>query len=137
MKEANGYHVNRHSCFLLEYHLVLVTKYRHPVIKGELKEQLYKRLTELIGTAGLETLEINGEADHVHILFYGMPDMNLKNFITNLKTQSSTYIRKHFQEELKPFYWKPYFWSGSYFIAGVSERSEEAVRRYIQNQGRE
>ena len=32
-----GFYVNRHSCFILQYHLVLVTKYRHPVITGELE----------------------------------------------------------------------------------------------------
>lgn len=31
-KRGTDYYVNRHSCFLLQYHLVLVTKYRHPVL---------------------------------------------------------------------------------------------------------
>lgn len=26
--KKDGYYINRHSCFLLQYHLVLVTKYR-------------------------------------------------------------------------------------------------------------
>ncbi len=30
----DGSYKNRHSCFLLQYHLVLITKYRHEVIKG-------------------------------------------------------------------------------------------------------
>lgn len=28
------YHRNRHSIYKLQYHLVVVTKYRHPVITG-------------------------------------------------------------------------------------------------------
>lgn len=28
--EESLYRTNRHSCYLLEYHLVVVTKYRHP-----------------------------------------------------------------------------------------------------------
>lgn len=31
MQKKNDYYVNQHSCFLLQYHLVLVTKYRKPV----------------------------------------------------------------------------------------------------------
>lgn len=31
-KNTYGYYKNRHSCFLLSYHLVLVTKYRKPVL---------------------------------------------------------------------------------------------------------
>ena len=42
------YHTNRHSCYLLEYHLVVVTKYRHPVIFGELKKRLLEISYEVI-----------------------------------------------------------------------------------------
>lgn len=35
LKQNNSdYYCNKHSCFLLQYHLVLVTKYRHKVIVG-------------------------------------------------------------------------------------------------------
>ena len=47
MKMAD-YHTNRHSCYLLEYHLVVVTKYRHPVISGKLKERLLEISYEVI-----------------------------------------------------------------------------------------
>jgi len=29
-KKGQPYYTNRHSCFLLQYHMVLVTKYQHP-----------------------------------------------------------------------------------------------------------
>ena len=32
IKKGQAYYTNRHSCFLLQYHMVLVTKYRHPVL---------------------------------------------------------------------------------------------------------
>ena len=37
---SSGYYVNRHSCFLLQYHLVLVTKYHRPVITGIIEDSL-------------------------------------------------------------------------------------------------
>ena len=37
-KKETGYYVNRHSCFLLTYHVVLVTKYRKPVLQGKSEE---------------------------------------------------------------------------------------------------
>ena len=36
---------------------------------------------------------------------------------------------------LKKYYWKPYFWSDSYFIATVSENTLDLVKNYIKNQG--
>ena len=35
---------------------------------------------------------------------------------------------------LKHYYWKPYFWSLSYFIGSVSEKTTSAVKHYIQHQ---
>ena len=37
-KKDQPYYTNRHSCFLLQYHMVLVTKYRKPVLQGEVGE---------------------------------------------------------------------------------------------------
>jgi len=37
---------------------------------------------------------------------------------------------------LKKYYWKPYFWSDSYFISSVSENSLHTIKQYIQNQGK-
>ncbi len=39
--KQKGWFYNQHSCFLLQYHLIFVTKYRHPVLTGEVKEFVY------------------------------------------------------------------------------------------------
>lgn len=136
-KKRNGdpYYTNRHSCFLLQYHLVLVTKYRHPVISGEIKDALYDKIRSIFEERNLPILEFNGDTDHVHILFEADPFTSPGEFANVLKTQSSRYIRKLYGDTLlRKWYWKPYFWSDSYFVASVSENSLSAVRRYIQNQ---
>lgn len=38
------------------------------------------------------------------------------------------------REQLKQYYWKPYFWSDSYFVCSVSDRTESAVKSYIDSQ---
>lgn len=130
----NGYYYNGHSCYLLQYHLVLITKYRHPVITGDLEKFLYDYTKEYFKKQGMVLQEINGEEDHIHILFDAPPQINIANFINAFKSASSRMIRANFQKELAPYYWKPYFWSLSYFIACASERTTDIVRRYIKNQ---
>lgn len=132
--KEKGWFFNQHSCFLLQYHLVLVTKYRHPVLTGEVKDFVYSYLKEKMELAGLSILEMNGEPDHVHILFEAPPNMDLAKMVNALKTGSSRMTRKHFADELAPYYWKPFFWSMSYFICTVSDRNAETVKRYIQDQ---
>ena len=72
-KNDQAYYTNRHSCFLLQYHMVLVTKYRHPVIEGEIKTTLYQKIESIFAERNLNILEMNGESDHVHILFEADP----------------------------------------------------------------
>lgn len=133
----NGeYRRNRHSCYLLEYHLVVVTKYRHPVITGTLKD----RLLELSGFIleecwGCRISTVNTDLDHNHILFEAAPQVQLSKLVNNFKTVTSRRLRKEFADELTPYYWKPYFWSDSYFLCTVSDRSHEMVDRYIREQG--
>src|SRR5660398_107595 len=117
------YNKIRHSCFDLSYHLVLVTKYRHQIIKGDLKDSLKQYIYSYFKNNNIEIVEYNSNLDHIHILFEGKPNINLSHFINGLKTNSSKYIRKKFPVLMKQYYWKPYFWSNSYFIGGVSERS--------------
>lgn len=133
-KNNNLYYTNRHSCFLLQYHLVLVTRYRNNVINGDLDDWLKKYTTQYFSDRDTKILSIETCGDHIHILFEAPPQINLADFVNAYKSASSRRIKAEFSEYLRPFYWKPYFWSLSYFIATVSERSTEAVKNYIANQ---
>jgi len=113
---------------------VLITKYRHPIIKEELGAKLKEYIYLYFENNKIEIVEYNSNLDHIHILFEGKPNLNLSHFINGLKTNSSRYIRSEFSIIIKKYYWKPYFWSNSYFIGGVSERSAEVVKKYIKDQ---
>ena len=135
--EKTMYKVNRHSCYSLEYHLVVVTKYRHPVIVGELQKRLIEISHSIIENDwGCTISAINTDKDHIHILFEAKPQVQLFKLANNYKTVSSRLIRKEFADSLKSYYWKPYFWSDSYFVCTVSDRTHNMVEMYIHKQGR-
>ena len=135
-RKRKDYYINRHSCFLLQYHVVLVTKYRHPVLAGEIRDCVYERIRYVADSRGFHILELNGEPDHVHLLIEADPQTPPAELVNVLKTQTSRRARKLYGDTLlKKYYWKPYFWTDSYFIATVSEHSLDVVRKYIQDQG--
>ena len=137
MAEYDKYHKNRHAVYLLQYHLVVVTKYRHPVIDGDVKDRLISLSHEIIEEHWKgEILEINTDHDHIHIQFEISPQTQLSKLINNYKTVTSRLIRKEFSEELRPYYEKPYFWSDTYFISSVSDTSRKTIEQYIQAQGK-
>lgn len=136
MKKLKDYYVNQHSCFLLQYHLVLVTKYRKEVFTNEMEIYLTEFVNSMMSKNNCNLMEINYDKNHVHILFEAPVTLNLPNFINGMKSTSSRMIRKMFEEHLKQFYWKNVFWSRSYFICTVSEHTTEIVKNYIRNQGK-
>ena len=78
---ADGYYVNRHSCYLLQYHLVHVTKYRKPVITGNLEKALKGYTLQYFKDRDIPVHAMETMPDHIHILFDAPPQMNLAEFI--------------------------------------------------------
>ncbi|GIN56349.1 IS200/IS605 family transposase [Lederbergia ruris] len=131
------YNRNRHAVYKLTYHLVVATKYRHPVINESVKKRLEEIDCDLFSKWKCEILEINAEKDHLHILFDAPPQIHLSNTVNSFKTVTSRYIRKEFEEYLKPYYWKPYFWSKSYLLLTTGGAPISVIKEYIKNQDRE
>lgn len=99
------YRSNRHSCYLLQYHLVVVTKYRHPVIINELKSRLIEITKDIFENKWeCSIISINTDNNHIHLLFEAPPQVQLSALVNNFKTVSSRLIRKEFANELAPYY---------------------------------
>jgi len=126
---------NKHSVFLLCYHLILVIKYRKKVITKEIEEKLRKIFEDISRKYHIEVEEWNFETDHIRVLFRTRPSTCLAKFINAYKSASSRLIKKEFPE-LKKELWGEYFWSRSYCLLTSGEAPIELIRQYIQSQGR-
>ena len=125
---------NNHSVFSLNYHLVLVIKYRKKVFNDE-KSNYAKDIFERIGSNyNISLLEWHHDKDHVHILFKAHPNTELSKFINAYKSASSRLIKRDFPE-IKPQLWKEMFWSKSYCLITTGGVSIETIKKYIQSQG--
>lgn len=127
-------HHHRHCVYRINLHIVFITKYRKKVITVDILKDLEKIFSRLCGNAKSELIEFNGESDHVHLLVDISPDIAPAKLVNTLKTISSRMIRKKYAEYLQPFYWKPVFWTGAYFVTSAGGASLDALKTYIQNQ---
>jgi putative transposase len=119
----------------LNAHIVLTTKYRRRVISPEILARMGKILASVCEKWGVEILEFNGEADHVHLLMRYYPQMQLSKFVNNIKTVTSRMLKKEFPAHIKKFYWgTDAFWNSSYFVASCGGVTVETLRRYVENQ---
>lgn len=133
-KVSDMYYKNRHACFLLRYHLVLITKYRKPVLTEDIDLFVKDYAEKYFTNNSCNILKIESNKDHIHIFFEAPATAQLANLINGFKTVSSRMVRNRFSELLSNYYWKPYFWSRSYFITTVSANITKIVNEYIKKE---
>ncbi len=125
-----------HCVYSLTYHLVIVTKYRKKCLTAPMLESFEAQARERCEAWGGKILEVNGEADHLHLLLELPPSIALAGFVNALKTGTSRRLRNDFTQHLARFYTKPVLWSRSYCILSSGGAPLEVLKRYIQDQDR-
>jgi putative transposase len=125
---------NNHSVFALNYHLVLVVKYRRKVIDDTISNRLKEIFDYISPKYNITALEWNHDIDHIHILFKAEPNSELSKFINAYKSASSRLIKKEFSQ-IKAKLWKEYFWSRSFCLITTGGANIETIKKYIQSQG--
>lgn len=124
---------NNHSVFLLNYHLVLVVKYRRRVIDDNISERLKEIFNYICKKYNITLEEWNHDYDHIHILFRAHPNSQLSKFLNAYKSASSRLIKKEFPR-IKKKLWKDYFWSRSFCLITIGGAPIETIKKYIENQ---
>lgn len=128
-------HYGRGYVYALEYHIVWCVKYRHKVIDSEIKDSLKKILKKIAQDNKFEILEYNTDLDHVHLLISLSPQHSIPNLIKAMKGVSARLLMKQYGSTLKQKLWGGHLWNPSYYIATISEKTEEQIMKYIQEQG--
>lgn len=124
---------NAHSVFSLNYHLVMVVKYRRDVFTNVISERAKQIFEYIAANYKIETIEWNHDIDHVHVLFKSHPKTELSKFINAYKSASSRLIKKEFPE-LKQKLWKEMFWSRSFCLISVGGAPLDVLKQYIESQ---
>ena len=118
----------------LKAHLVLTTKHRRKAFTGEMLTRLEEIIFDLCQKWDCKLIEVNGEEDHIHVLFQYYPQMELPKFVNNLKSVTSRRVRSEFAEHVNHIYWKDVLWNESYFIASCGGVTVTVLRQYIEQQ---
>ena len=119
--------------YSLQYHLVWCVKYRRKVLVNEIEKSLKEILIQLCKDHEITIEEMETDQDHIHMLISLKPQHYIPTIVKTLKGQSARRLFK-LHPEIKRFLWGGHLWNPSYFIATVSENTEEQIRRYIQSQ---
>ncbi|MAE20755.1 transposase [Candidatus Poribacteria bacterium] len=129
---------SHNSCvYNLQFHLVLVTKYRNPCLTDEILLWMEDEFMRLLADSDCGLEEFNGESDHVHALISLHPSIAPASLVNVLKSVTSRLSKKHFGEHLKQYYWGTNaLWSRSYCLLSVGGATIEVINKYIESQSR-
>ena len=129
MKDINSL---SHSKWRCQYHIVFAPKYRRQAIYGQIKADIGKILRTLCEQKGVEILEANARADHIHMLVSIPPNISEAQFMGYLKGKSALMIFDR-HANLKYKYGNRHFWCRGYFVDTVG-RNHKKIEEYIRNQ---
>lgn len=130
MEVTNG----RGYVYSIQYHMVWCVKYRHKILEGQVETRLLEILQQIAKDNDFQILEINTDKDHIHLLVSCSPQHYIPNMMKALKGVSARLLMKEFGDSLRKKLWGGHLWNPSYFVATVSEHTEEQIRKYIKNQ---
>jgi len=110
-----------------------MTKYRRKLFDGHMIEQMREAIESACEKLECDLLEMDGEADHVHLLVAYPPKLAISIMVNNLKSVSSRRIRilnTHIPRQSK----SAALWSRAYFACSAGGATIETLREYVQSQ---
>ena len=124
-----------HSKWKCQYHIVFIPKYRKKVLYGQVRQDVREIISTLCKYKGVEIISGAVCSDHVHLSVSIPPKISISNFMGYLKGKSTLMIYdRHPQLQSK---WDKAFWARGYYVATIGNVTEEAIKKYIEEQSEE
>ena len=112
----------------LTYHVVFGTKRRIKSIREQIREPLYRYISEVIRDRSGHLIEIGGIEDHLHVLANFSPARSVSNMVRDIKANAARWANGLTETKNR------LEWQKGYSAFTVSHSNIESVRAYILNQ---
>ena len=123
-----------HTVYEVHYHFVFITKYRKPVLRGDIAVRLRDLIREICLANDIVILKGQVRPDHVHLLLSVPPTMAPSRVMHRLKGKTAHHLMMDFRKIRKTF-WGRHLWARGYFVATSGNVTDEVIAKYIETQG--
>ena len=127
-----SYRKTAHSVYDLKYHVVWTTKYRKPVLRGEIAVRVRELIRQTCATLEVYILSGHVSSDHIHLLVSVPPNVAVSDLMQRLKGRTSRRMQEEFGE-LKRQYWGRHMWARGYFAVSTGNVTDEIIKQYIES----
>lgn len=126
------YRRSSHTVSRLTTHIVWVTKYRYPVLKGDVQQRCRDLLIQICDNENVHILKGVVSKDHVHIHVEYPPSLSVSFLVKKMKGRTSRLLQTEFPE-LKKSYWGRHFWAVGYGVWSTGNITDEMVQEYLEH----
>ncbi len=127
------YRKSAHAVYDIKYHFVWVTKYRYPILRGEIAERTRELIRQVCMAREITILKGHISKDHVHLFVSAPPSMSASHIAQYIKGRSSRKLQQEYAS-LRKRYWGQHLWARGYFCASSGEVTDEVIKSYIEQQ---
>ena len=128
-----SYRKGSHTVYDIKYHIVWITKYRKPILRGEVGKQVRELVRQTCATLDVYIVSGHVALDLVHLLVSVPPNLAVSDLVQRLKGRTSRLLLDEFGE-LKRQFWGRHLWARGYFCCSSGNVSDEVIAEYIANQ---
>jgi putative transposase len=123
-----SYRKTSHFVHDLKHHVVWITKYRKPVLRGEIAVRLRELVHKICATLDVYILSGHIAAEHVHLLVSVPLKISVSDLMQRIKGRSS---RKMLEEygELNRQFWGRHLWARGYHAASSGNVTDEMIKQ--------
>lgn len=123
---------NSHSVSSLTAHIVWSTKYRYPVLQGDIQSRCRALLIQVCEAEDVIILKGVVSKDHIHIHVSYRPSLSISGLVKRLKGRSSRKLQQEFPK-LNKKYWGQHFWAIGFGCWSTGNITDEMVNEYLEH----
>ena len=127
------YRKTSHAVYDIKLHLVWITKYRKPVLHGDVAIRLRELIREICKSMDVEIIKGHVSKDHLHILVSCPPNLAVSKLMQSLKGKTSRKLLSEYRSLSREF-WGRHLWARGYFVASSGNVTDEVIAQYIEMQ---
>jgi len=116
-----------------QYHIVWTPKYRFRILEGKVGMDVDNYIRAFAEQQGCDVIELNVQADHVHLLVMIPPKVSVSDFVGKVKGRTAIRILNNYRKLRTKPYWGNHFWAKGYCVDTVGLDADK-IRKYVKYQ---
>ena len=130
------YRKTSHTRFDIKLHFVWITKYRKPLLSGDVGNSVRRWTRQICAELEVEIIRGHVGKDHVHLFVSVPPHVSPSQLMQRVKGKTARKLLMEFKH-LKKQCWGRHVWARGFFVASSGNVTDEVIMKYIETQDME